>query len=159
MLIKAVIFLTIILPINHTIALSNLEQADIEEIIHSYAQAWNEQAGVGFAKDFSEDADFVNIYGMHFSGREEIESRHVHIMQTFLKDSKIKIENIKLREVNPGLVIALIDWSVEGFRMMHSNKVGKREGLFTQVFLFDNNKWEIIASQNTLKFKGKCKTN
>lgn len=143
------------LSINMGFALSDSERAEVEGVIHNYAEAWNERACVGFANDFSADADFVNIYGMHFSGREEIESRHVRIMQSFLKDSKLKIENIKLREIHPGLIIALVHWSLDGFHRMGSDlsEPGKtRKGLFTHVFLH-NKKWEIVASQNTLKLK------
>lgn len=136
--------------------LSSLEQADqssILEIIQSYADAWNLREGKGFGDGFTEDANFVNIYGMIFSGRAEIEERHVKILQGFLKDSKIEILNTQLREVHPGLVIALVRWRLEGYRNPGSNleKFGeKREGVFTHVFINENSKWAMTATQNTL---------
>lgn len=134
-------------------ALEQADQAAIQGIIQSYTDAWNQQAGKGFADHFAEDADFVNIFGMHFSSRSEIEERHIKILQTFHKDSKLKISDVQFREVQPGLVIAVIHWVLDGFRYPGSDisKPGEtRKGIFTQVFINLGKKWEITASQNTL---------
>jgi uncharacterized protein (TIGR02246 family) len=125
-------------------ALEPADQQAIEGIVSGYVQSWNERACQGFGDGFADDADFVNIFGMIFSGREEIEARHVQIMQSFLKDSRLSIIDTKLREVQPGLVIAIIRWSL-------ANNPKIKEGVFTQVFVNSNGRWEITASQNTLK--------
>lgn len=145
--------LMILFNINTANALDQADQSAIEDVIENYMNAWNYQGGRGFADGFSEDADFVNIFGKHYSGRAEIEERHVQIIQTFFKDSVLRILNVRLREAQPDLVVALVDWRLEGFRTSSSdlNKPGKtRDGIFTQFFVKANNKWEIIASQNTL---------
>ena len=139
--------------LNSVFALETADQTVIQEIITNYAKAWNDQAGKGFGDGFAEDADFVNIFGMHFSGKAEIEVRHIKILQAFLKDSKMTILSAKLREVQPGLVIALVKWKVDGFRQPGSDMRlpgVTREGIFTQVFLLRDHQWEIVASQNTL---------
>ena len=90
---------------------------------------------------------------MHFSGKAEIEKRHIQILQTFLKGSTLEILRTQLREVQPGLVVAIVHWRCPGFRTPRSdlNKPGEvREGVFTQVFIHSGDKWEITASQNTL---------
>lgn len=137
-------------------SLSALEQADrqaIQEVIQDYTDSWNQRACKGFGNGFTEDADFVNIFGMHFKGKAEIEKRHIQIMQNFLKDSSLEILNTQLREAQPGVVIALVRWRCHGFRNPRADlsKPGEtREGVFTQVFIHPGSKWEITASQNTL---------
>ena len=137
-------------------SLFGLDQADqtaIQEIIQNYANAWNDHEGRGFGGGFAADADFVNIFGMHFSGKAEIESRHIQILQSFLKGSKLHILSAKLREVQPGLVIAVVRWRADGFRQPGSDMSlpgVQREGVFTQVFVQHDHQWEIVASQNTL---------
>ena len=131
---------------NFAFALEKTDREAIEKVVADYTYAWNEQGCKGFANGFAPDADFVNIFGMKFSGKEEIESRHIHILRTILKDSKMEILKTCLREVQEGLVIATIYWQVKGF------KIGEpvRDGIFTQVFVRQGGKWEITASQNTL---------
>ncbi len=134
---------------------SALEQADrlaIQEIIKDYADSWNLHGGRNFAKGFTDDADFVNVFGMYFSGKEEIEHRHVQILQTFMKGSVLEILDTKLREIQPGVVIGIIRWRLEGYRNPYceTNKPPEtREGIFTHVFVNIDKKWKIAASQNT----------
>lgn len=136
-----------------TYALDTVDKDAIQDVIKNYTAARNDHEGRGFGDSFTDDADFVNIFGMHFSGKAEIERRHIHILQTFAKDSKLQILNTQLREVYPGLVIAIVRWSAEGLRDPGSDisTPGKNsEGIFTQVFIKQNGKWSITASQNTL---------
>lgn len=137
-------------------ALSALDQADraaIHALVEGYTEAWNEREGKGFGDSFADDADFVNIFGTVFTGRQEIEERHIQILQTFLKNSTFEVINIRLREVQQGVVVALVPWKVYGFRSPGSdmNAPGDlRQGIFTQLFIKKNAEWKITASQNTL---------
>jgi uncharacterized protein (TIGR02246 family) len=42
--------------------------------------AWNTGDGAGFAAPFSDDADFVNVYGMHARGRAAIAAAIVWLL-------------------------------------------------------------------------------
>ena len=139
--------------LNSLSALEPADQTAIQGIIQEFTNSWNDQAGKGFADAFTEDADFVNVFGMVFKGKTEIEDRHVKILQTFQKDSKLEIVESRLREVTPGLVIAVVHWKLDGFRTPKSdiNLPGEmREGIFTHVFILADNSWKITACQNTL---------
>lgn len=127
-------------------ALEESDRQEIENVISAYTVAWNQNNCIGFADGFTEDADFVNIFGMYFSGREEIEKRHQDILKNFLKGSTFEVTGIQLREAQPGLVIAIVLWNVKGF----GNAETVKKGIFTQVFIKTNNGWAITASQNTL---------
>lgn len=150
------IFTLIALFISSFHSVFALEQADqlaIENVIKGYTQAWNQRGCVGFADNFTEDASFVNILGMVFSGKTEIEDRHVKILETFLKDSILQIQSTELREIQPGVVIALVRWELLGNFSFHPDAkktLDIRKGVFTQVFINSDHKWEITASQNTL---------
>jgi uncharacterized protein (TIGR02246 family) len=139
--------------LNAAFALEKADQSAIQQAIQSYTDSWNLRGGKGFADAFAENADFVNIFGMKFSGKEEIENRHIKIIQTFFKDSKLEILDTQLREVQPGLVIATVYWRLNGFRTpdADTNKPGEaRNGVYTQVFINSGSRWEITASQNTM---------
>lgn len=134
--------------------LDSADRSAMESIIQGYTDSWNMHQGKGFADNCSEDADWVNIFGMHFSGRVEIEERHRRILTTFYKDSILKITDQSFREVQPGLVIAIVRWKLDGYRDPgpDNTKPGTtREGIFTHVFINKDNKWEMTASHNTIK--------
>lgn len=140
--------------LNSAFALEVVDELAIKKSIQNIADSWNERECVGFADDFTDDADFVNIFGMHFIGKAEIEARHIKILQTFLKDSKFEVIRFQLRESKPGTVIALVHWKVNGFRKPNYDRSipgTTQEGIFTLVFIQAENKWVITSAQNTLR--------
>ncbi|PCI94713.1 hypothetical protein COB11_03510 [Candidatus Aerophobetes bacterium] len=131
--------------------LETQDQGKIESIIKGYVHAWNHNKGRGFTNNFSEDASFVNIFGIDFLGKEKIQERHNQIHDSFLKDSIFEVTDLKLREVNPSLVITLVRWKVDGFRKPGTDVKETIYGIFSHTFVKTEDKWEIIACQNTLK--------
>lgn len=145
------LFATLLLGLTSLFALEEGDREVISSVIQGYTQAWNEQAGKGFADGFTEDGDFVNIYGMHIVGKAEIEARHVHILDTFLKGSTLEIEEVDIREVAPTVAIAHVRWKLNGYRDPFSpGETSVRQGIFTQVYLKQGERWLITASHNTL---------
>ena len=137
-------------------ALSTRDKISVESSIHHYVSSWNEKSGRGFSDVFEEHADFVNIFGMRITGKSAIENRHIEILETFLKNSKLHVISIELKELTPQIVIAWVRWRLEGFRTPRSDQIQSgeiREGIFTQVFRKNENKWQIVTSQNTLSPK------
>lgn len=154
MLIRTVFCISTAIFFNALVALEPVDESAINRVIQDYTHSWNEKEGNGFADHYSEQADFVNIFGMKFCGKTEIENRHTTILQGLLKGSKLETLETTYREVQPGLVIATVFWKLNGFRTPGSDLKlpGEvREGVFTHVLVQTNGKWEITASQNTLK--------
>ena len=128
-------------------ALEKCDQVAISNVIEHIKTVWNEHEGHGFADDYTQDADFVNIFGMAFSGKQEIETRHVKILETFLKGSVFEMIDVELREVRPDVVIAHVFWKVSNIQKPGNETM---KGIFTHVLLKNGDKWEITATQNTL---------
>lgn len=126
-------------------ALDANDQESILKIIDHITLTWNDQGGHGFADDYAQDADFVNIYGSAFSGNQEIETRHVYILETFLKGTHFEVDQLSLREAQPGVVIAHVYW-----KLSNVPQVNIMKGIMTHVLLNNDGRWEITATQNTL---------
>lgn len=123
----------------------------IHQIIERMSEAWNEHHGYGFADDYALDASFVNIFGMVLLGKEEIETRHINILATFLKGSRFEAIDVQLRAIKPGVVIVHVFWEVTNIQNPEKELLGGTlRGIFTHVLVKNNDKWEIAASQNTL---------
>ncbi|MES2344887.1 MAG: SgcJ/EcaC family oxidoreductase [Chlamydiota bacterium] len=129
-----------------TSSLSALDTTDrdaIHNIVEHVTHSWNAHQGRGFADHYTPDADFVNIFGMAFLGKKEIEERHIEILKTFLKGSIFEVTGLKLREAKPDVVIAQVHWKV-------TNIKNPMKGVFTHTFVKNQDGWEITSSQNTL---------
>lgn len=141
-------FLTLLSITSSSFALETIDKSEINQIISHFTHAWNECNGQGSADFYAKDADFVNIFGITFSGKDEIESRHVAIHQGFLKESFFEVIQVKLREAKSDIVIAHVKWKVSNLHIPCKD-MKEMNGIFTHVLSKTEGKWEIIASQNT----------
>lgn len=150
----SMLLLCTVLSFNKSFALEQIDESAIQGLIKEYTVSWNQKSGEGFGNVFTQDADFVNIFGNHYYGREEIEQRHIKILNSFLKASTFTVTNVELREVQPGLVIGHVNWKVEkptNQKSKHKGLGKSMEGIFSHVFVKQADQWEITATQNTLK--------
>lgn len=131
-------------------ALDMGDRDSISSIVDHFTQAWNEHKGKGSADYYTEDADFVNIFGMAFSGKQEIEDRHIKIHETFLKDSIFTVTDLKIKEVRPDVAIVQVYWIVNGIQKLAPPAKDSMKGIFTHAFIKNNDAWEITSTQNTM---------
>lgn len=132
-------------------ALDTTDHKTINQMIEHFSNAWNYHEGHGSADYYAQDADFVNIFGMAFAGKQEIETRHIKIHEAFLKGTTFEVIDLKLREASPEIVIAHVYWKVSNIQKPGKDPLNETtKGIFTHVFFKNHGKWEIIATQNTI---------
>ncbi len=145
------------LVVIHTVAnsLTKSDENSINKVIVSYMKGWNENNADKFSESFSSDAEFVNIFGQRFIGKKAVRDRHEVVLNTFLKNTKLEATQIDLKEIkSSNVVIGHINWKIiEPQNKQDAEKVDSqiKYGIFTQIFVKENGKWLIVASQNTLK--------
>lgn len=66
------------------LAQSPHDEAQISSIAASWEKAWNEHDMKALFMSFTADADFVNVAGRHWKGRQEIEAQHKARLSQFI---------------------------------------------------------------------------
>jgi uncharacterized protein (TIGR02246 family) len=61
----------------------SIDQVQIEALAAGFSESWNTHDMARFAGLFAPDADFVNVVGMWWKNREEIEKAHAYSHSTF----------------------------------------------------------------------------
>ncbi len=141
------ISLFLIFSLTSLFALEDTDRNAIDKIVEHFTLAWNEREGKGSGDYYAQDADFVNIFGTAFAGKQEIETRHVQIHETFLKGSIFEVIETKVREAKPEVVIAQVYWKVTNIQKPGAETM---KGVFTHTLVKNNGSWEIASTQNTL---------
>lgn len=78
------------------------------DVLRRLDGAWNAASATRFAAEFSDDADLINIFGDHFSGRAEIEKRIQSIFGTIYKGSTHRSRKLEAaRYLSPDTILAL----------------------------------------------------
>jgi uncharacterized protein (TIGR02246 family) len=102
------------------------------------------------AAQFTEDADFVNVVGMHFRGRPQIEAVHVDLHRTIFKNSNLRTVSTTVRSVNDEVAVAHIASEMTGAEGLPGWNVPElRKGMMSLVLVRSGDRWLIIAAQNT----------
>ncbi len=136
-------------PAVNPAAARSADQAQIEELVTAFTDSWNTHDMTRFARLFARDADFVNVVGMWWKNRQEIEKAHVYSHSTFLKNSRLTGNLAALKFLRPDLATAHVLWELAG-QIEPDGTVGKpRQGILLLVCARDDASWVVHAAQNT----------
>ncbi len=130
------------------------ESGPLLRLVQEQAEAWNRGDATAWSQAFAEDADFVNILGGVFAGREEIERRHAAIFSSFFKGSRNRVTVRRLTFPIPGLAILDTDQEVTGYASLPPGVRPTRPdgALVTHmkyVVQLRDGAWRILSGQNT----------
>jgi uncharacterized protein (TIGR02246 family) len=117
-----------------------------QAVLKRLDQAYNTGDASAYAAEFSEDADFVNRFGMHLVGRKEIEERHRVLFTRLAQGTTGELELVRARAITDSTIVARAnaDWQVAGGAM-----AGIVRSRYTLVLVNDEGVWRITAMQNT----------
>ena len=132
----------------------NNEQV-VSEIVSRLEIAWNSADGSGFARQFAEDADFVNIRADHFQSREVIAQGHQTIFDTIYKGSVVRYRVANVREISPKILLAHVKatLNIPTGSMAGEPLAGETDALYSIVLVQYGHDWHIASFHNTLVAK------
>jgi uncharacterized protein (TIGR02246 family) len=125
------------------------DEVGVNAVVHGFEDAWNRHDMDAFAKLFATDADFVNVVGMQWVGREAIKHHHAASHATIFKTSTLTIGDTTVRFLKPDVAIARSAWTLSGMTSENGQMAPMRTGILTHVLLRTDGHWLIVASQNT----------
>ncbi len=121
-------------------------RAAIEKIADLLTNAWNAGNAEAFAAQFTTDADFVNIFATHVTGRDEIEQLLDQAFETIYKDSVNKFTVEEVRALGAHAVVVHLRTHIH---VPTGPLQGEVRSLATAVFTPEGHDWQIAAYQNT----------
>jgi uncharacterized protein (TIGR02246 family) len=108
----------------------------IEGFVHAVIDAWNRHDMRAYAACFTQDADFVNVVGMHWRGRPEIEACHIRLHETVFRDTSLRTLEWTVRFLGPEVGLVHISWEMTGAVGTENWQVPKvRHGVMTLVLV------------------------
>ncbi|MCT4557222.1 MAG: SgcJ/EcaC family oxidoreductase, partial [Pelagimonas sp.] len=114
-----------------------------------FAEAWNARDAQALASLFVEDADFVNVVGLWWRNRDDIERAHHYGLTTFFRQTEITARRVKVRQVSDDLAIIHTRWKLEGQLDLEGQSLDTRFAIMVFVAQRKQNGWAVLAAQNT----------
>ncbi len=120
------------------------------DVVHGFARAWNVADPVALAELFVEDADFVNVVGMWWNNRRQIQFNHDYGFRHMFPDTEMVLEKVAVRELGSDAAVVHARWSMTGQITPAGERSGLRRGVlsFTVVRQADDT-WRAVSAQNT----------
>jgi uncharacterized protein (TIGR02246 family) len=97
---------------------------------------------------FHEDAEFINVVGMHWRGRPAIVAAHVAFHATTFKNVGMKTDAVAIRPVGPGIAIAVVTQTQDTFTTPSGEVVPEHQNKLSYVFTKVAGEWKIAHAQN-----------
>jgi len=145
------------------------ERVAVSRIVHEYADAWNKHDMNTLGQLFAPDADFVNVGGYRWTGREAIQKNHAYMHGTIaaedrsgvtglrerhgaFRESTFAFTNIDVKLATTNVAIAHATLRLTGHAASGPTATGTtapRTGIMTLVLVRNGDLWKISAAQNT----------
>src|ERR1700689_1977787 len=90
------------------------DEAGVNAVVHGFEDAWNRHDMDTFAMLFAPDADFVNVIGMRWVGRDAIKQHPAASHATIFKSSNLKVGDTTLRFPKADVATARSVWALSG---------------------------------------------
>jgi uncharacterized protein (TIGR02246 family) len=119
-------------------------------LVDEIEAAWNSHDMSRFAACFAADADFVNVAGMWWRGREEIETEHAASHAGMFKDSTMRLELAAFKVVGSRVGVMHVRWQLDGHGESGPKRTrDTRRGIWSWTVREQGSKLEIVSSHNT----------
>lgn len=125
------------------------DEIAVSRVASGFVDAWNRHDMNGLAALFAEDADFVNVIGLWWRGRAEIQKEHEALHATRMRNSHLVAEETVVRFLRPDVAVVHVRWELTGDTGLEGRPLPPRKGILEHVVAKIGDQWLIASSQNT----------
>jgi uncharacterized protein (TIGR02246 family) len=129
-------------------ALSKEDDKAVRKIIAGIEEAWNSHDMKAYGRLFREDAQWVNVVGMHWRGRDAVMAAHAAYHATIFKNHKLKTDAVEIHSIGDGYAIAVDTTTNDAFTTPDGITVPKRQDRLSYVLAKDTDGWKIVHGHN-----------
>ena len=125
---------------------SEADASTIEAVIGGLIRAWNNGDALAFASYFEEEADLVNIHGMHLHGRQAIAGLYDMLFRSIFLASTTEARFSGKRFLAKN--IALVHARVE-FHGHSGPLAGTHDAVSSLLMIRHGSQWQVASLHNT----------
>lgn len=114
-------------------------------LLAKFMAAWSASDATALASLFAPDADFINPWGTHASGRDEIRAFYAGAFAMGYAGSKGEGDLISVRTLDDGLAVIDGRWRIIGARNEDGSPRADEKGILVAVVGKRGPEWQILA--------------
>ena len=99
--------------------MATINSTEVRAVLEAWEAAWNASDMTAMWQLATDDIHWVNVVGMHWRGKTEVQKAHQVFFDLMFKNRSCKLEEIESIEPLPGgAVVAVVRWSM-GYRRLN----------------------------------------
>ncbi|MBI5569101.1 MAG: SgcJ/EcaC family oxidoreductase [Desulfomonile tiedjei] len=123
--------------------MGHTDEGSINRVIVALEDAWNRHDAHALASLFAEESDFTDVTGARADGREGVEEHYTPVFETTFRESRLMIEDVRIRFVRPDIAAVDAKWEMTGATDPAGNPRPPRKGLMSLIMVREPHGWEI----------------
>jgi uncharacterized protein (TIGR02246 family) len=129
--------------------LSKADETAIRTIVMAVPEALNHKDMKTYADLFADDADWINVVGMHWRGKAAVVKAHEVYLKTVFRDGGMSTGDLDIRAVTPDVAIVVVTELDSAGILPDGGKAPPGSGRLTYVLVKRDGKWKITHGHNT----------
>lgn len=126
------------------------DETAIRALITAVPEAMNHKNWKAFADLFADDADWINVVGMLWHGKDNVVKAHAAYGTTVFRNGGFHYTDMLIRDVAPNVAVVVVtERGVEQVAPDGVTKLPAGEGRLSFVVVKRNGQWKITLGHNT----------
>jgi|SRR6056297_351039 len=120
-----------------------------EDISTHFSNAWNRKDSGNLASVFDEDAEFINVTGLWWHNRVDIEKAHDYGFRVIFPDSELTVIETRIKQISDSIAVVHAKMKLTGQSPKSKQKPSIRRTIFTFVLHKQREGWTCASAHNT----------
>ncbi len=112
--------------------------------------AWNAHDMKAMSEVFTLDAEWINVVGMRWVGRDQIMFAHTAFHNTMFKTNQQAVLSLTTRRLSPDIAILFMEAEQDAYMTPSGHEQAKALDRLTIVVVRRPDGWKIVQGQNTI---------
>jgi uncharacterized protein (TIGR02246 family) len=125
------------------------EIAAVKAVGAVFVDDWNRHDMKDFGSLFAVDAQFVNVIGLWWHIRAEIQREHEALHASRMRASHLVTVETAVHVLDPDAAVLMQRWQLTGDTGIDGVPLPMRRGVMTLVTVKEGGRWKIASAQNT----------
>ena len=120
------------------------------DLVTEYVRAWDAKDAEAIGDCFVEDADFINVVGLWWTGRTSIVKAQRFGFARAFADAKLTVLKVTQRFIGDDTAVVIAQWQMSGQVDPDGQAVDPRRGVLTATLVrLDDGNWLGVSCTNT----------
>jgi uncharacterized protein (TIGR02246 family) len=135
---------------SNTLAVDASDETNIRAVATAYADAWNHHDMKTLAELFTDDAEWVNIVGMHWRSKANVIKAHDVFHRTIFQKMEIGVIDLEIRSIAPDVATAVIALRAGAFTTPDGKQQNETLDRLSLILVNRSGAWRIAHGHNTV---------